>query len=262
MITLVFSVCSFIYYILLVISGLSFSGFSLFWVFTGIVGILICFLAQKEKGSDKKSIIAKQLRIALVTLTLCSMVIFVGILVFILTPQITLDNVDHPYLIVLGGGIQKNGTVSSITDSRLRTSLKYLDTHPETQVIVSGGQASYMPFPESQAMALYLNTHGIDTYRIIEEIHSRDTIENLYFSCQIFFEKIGKDIPIALITSDFHLARSLLIAKQMGLTNVTGISSPTPNLQKPNYYMREILATVKLFIRMFFTDSKDSLMKL
>jgi uncharacterized SAM-binding protein YcdF (DUF218 family) len=108
----------------------------------------------------------------------------------------------------------------------------------------------FAPIPESRAMALYLRARGLEPERIIEEDAARDTIQNLRFSRRLIREREGGDVPVAILTSDFHLSRSLFLAKKAGFPDTAGISSPSPYLVRPTVYVREILAVLKLCIRL------------
>jgi uncharacterized SAM-binding protein YcdF (DUF218 family) len=171
-------------------------------------------------------------------------------LVFILRPLPTEPEEKFPYLIVLGAGTRPDGNVSAALAGRLNTAAGYLSAHPAAMVIVSGGQGRFRPFPESRTMAAYLKNRGISQDRIIEEGNSRDTIQNLRFSGRILRERTGGEISAAILTSDFHLSRALFLAKRMGYSGIKGISSPSPYFLRPNFYTREILATVKLCLRL------------
>ncbi len=53
-----------------------------------------------------------------------------------------------------------------------------------------------------------------------------------------------------MVTNDFHMARSELIAARQGYGDVAGIPAPLPwaHLTKVNYYLREAFALVKTFL--------------
>ncbi|MDR0601004.1 MAG: YdcF family protein [Treponema sp.] len=248
---LVVSVCSLFYYAALGIYGSSFGGFSLIWVCAGVTGIFVCFIIEKRRRSGKKTIPGKKARIFLAAAVLLGAVIVTADLAFILRPLKTPDR-DAPYLVVLGAGIRRDGSVSASLAERLEAALEYLAAHPGALVIVSGGQGASRPFPESGVMAACLRAGGIDPDRIIEEDASRDTIQNLRFSRRIIREREGGDVPAVILTSDFHLSRALFLAEQAGYPDVTGISSPSSPLLRPNAYTREIFAVIKLCLRLVF----------
>jgi uncharacterized SAM-binding protein YcdF (DUF218 family) len=247
LVTFIISACLFLYYILLNLQGSSFLGFSMIWPFAGAAGICTCIFMEKRKRSGKK-IIPRKLKIVLSASALVGTAVIIAALVFIFRP-VKAPEKAVPYLIVLGGGIRRDGSVSASLGERLETAAAWLSMHPETLVIVSGGRGMFRLIPESEAMALYLRARGVERERIIEEDVSRDTIQNLRFSRLIIREREGRDVPVAILTSDFHLSRALFLAEKAGFPDAAGIPSPSPYLVRPTVYAREILALVKLCIR-------------
>ncbi|MDR1107142.1 MAG: YdcF family protein [Treponema sp.] len=246
---LIISACLFFYYVALCVHNSSFGGFSLMWLFADLAGICVCLITEKRKRLGKRAKPGKKTRIFLAAALFSGMVILVLDLAFILRP-VKGPETDSPYLLVLGAGIRRNGSVSVSLAQRLETALAYLSAYPRAMVIVSGGQGASRPFPESNAMAAYLRERGVERERIIEEDASRDTIQNLRFSRRIIREREGKDVPVIILTSDFHLSRALFLAERAGYPGVTGLSSPSSLLARPNVYAREILAVIKLCLRL------------
>ena len=80
---------------------------------------------------------------------------------------------------------------------------------------------------------------GIDRNRIRLEDKSRSTIENLRYSKQMLD---SPDESIAVVTSSYHLYRSLRIARRMGMKNVSGIGAKTKVLYLPSALYRECLS--------------------
>ena len=74
------------------------------------------------------------------------------------------------------------------------------------------------------------------------EDRSRSTQENLLFASAII-KKQGLDPHLALVSNEFHLYRSLCIAKKLGFS-AYGIPAKTAWWLFPTYFTREILAIV------------------
>jgi uncharacterized SAM-binding protein YcdF (DUF218 family) len=91
-------------------------------------------------------------------------------------------------LIVLGAGV--NGTVPSLSlRERLDAAYDYLQEHPNTICVVSGGQGSGEDISEAECMYRYLVEKGIESKRIYKEDRSTSTEENMKFSLDIIKEK-------------------------------------------------------------------------
>lgn len=146
------------------------------------------------------------------------------------------------YLIVLGAGV--NGTEPSLSLlDRLTAAKAYLDTHPETICVVTGGQGPGEQISEAACMANWLTEHGIAEERIILEEQATSTQENLSYSLALIQERTGtRPERAAIISSEYHLFRAGLMAKKEGL-NPIGVPAATHRTSlKINYFLREIVA--------------------
>lgn len=145
---------------------------------------------------------------------------------------------DFKTILVLGSKIESDGQPASMTKNRLDTALTLAKNNPQARVIVTGYQSSASPVSEAEGMATYLKAHGLNSDRIIEEKKARNTVENFAFSKKYVQ---GKTL---IVTSDFHLYRSLYLASKGGYENVQGYAavSHTSALQTVSNYARECLA--------------------
>ncbi|MFB8373016.1 YdcF family protein [Paenibacillus taichungensis] len=157
------------------------------------------------------------------------------------------DPEEADYVIILGSGIK--GTELSLTlKQRLDASLNYIRSHPQTPVIVSGGQGPGESIPEALAMKNYLVDQGISPTQVIMEDRSTSTQENMAFSKKII-DASGLEHPkIMIVTSDYHMFRSKYLAAKNGYAAEYGISAPSPGYLKPINMIREYFASVKAFI--------------
>ena len=144
-------------------------------------------------------------------------------------------------LIVLGCKVY--GTKASLMlEERMDAAIAYLRANPDSKCIVSGGKGEDEGISEAACMQQYLICHGIPKSRIFMEDRSRTTQENLLFSSAII-KKQGLDPHLALVSNEFHLYRSLCIAKRLGFS-AYGIPAKTAWWLFPTYFTREILAIV------------------
>lgn len=153
--------------------------------------------------------------------------------------------VEVDYLIILGAGL--NGEQLSWTLwERMQKGLDYLERHPKVKVVLSGGQGPGEGISEAEGMRRFLVEHEISDERILKEESSTSTMENFRFTKEILVRQPGfhASEQVAVITNDFHLFRSKILARRNGL-NPVGIPSPTPWYLVPNVYLREYFAVVK-----------------
>ena len=155
-------------------------------------------------------------------------------------------------IIVLGAFV--NGTtLSAALRSRLDEALRYLSVFPGTMVVVSGGQGPDESVSEADAMAEYLITKGIGRDKIIREDRSVTTRENLRFSRKL---SGGDRRPVGIVTNDFHMFRTLLLARQEGYRCVIPVPAPSDPVFLPNYLVREILASAATVFSGILRDQK------
>ena len=164
---------------------------------------------------------------------------------------------DAKYVIVLGAHV--NGTV--VTNSlkrRLDVAFFYAQHHPKVKVIVSGGRGEGELITEAEAMANYLITCGLSPARIIQEAKSTTTEENLRFSAQIVNDvflktkRQGEQLqnpPVLIVTNNFHVYRSLQIAKRVGYEKAYGLAATSNEVLQLNYLVREFFALLWMEVR-------------
>ncbi|MHB8062564.1 MAG: YdcF family protein [Ruminiclostridium sp.] len=175
------------------------------------------------------------------------MISFVIVVTVILTSAISNQNERVDSVIVLGAGL-KGETPTLVLLERLNYTIEYLNKNPDTKAIVSGGQGFGETITEAEGMKRYLVSHGISEDMIIKEEKSTSTYENMIFSKKLYERTIGKKLrKVMIITNDFHMFRSKLLARRAGLEPY-GISSATPWYIYPNVFLREYLAVFKSLI--------------
>lgn len=148
---------------------------------------------------------------------------------------------DLGVLIVLGAQVRPDGPCQALA-FRLDTAAAYLTAHPETRCIVSGGKGDNEPDSEAAVMARVLMQKGIAPERIRLEDQSHSTVENLRFSAKIAGPL---DQKIGIATNNFHMYRSLKLARKAGYTAAFGLAAPSTALYLPNNVLREIFGLVK-----------------
>ncbi len=143
------------------------------------------------------------------------------------------------YLIVLGAGV--NGTVPSLSlRERLDAAYDYLQAHPDTVCIVSGGQGSGEDITEAECMYRYLTKKGIQSERIIQENQATSTQENLVYSLELIGSETAKSVGI--LSSEYHLCRARQMARKLDLDPLMIPAKTTYISLRVNYFLREIAA--------------------
>ena len=147
------------------------------------------------------------------------------------------------FIIVLGAQVREDGPSASLL-YRLQSAYAYMKRpqNSSTICIVSGGQGANEHDAEAHVMAQWLIRAGVERTQILEEDTSTSTWENIALSCEKFNCACGS---LGLVTNDFHLFRSLMIARKQGLAGVSGIAAPSTPLYFPNNVTREVFAIAK-----------------
>lgn len=207
----------------------------------GLAGLLLCFQLL-HRLSRTHIQIAKGLKFLLV------LVLSMGMLAVSVTgAQVARSAQGNPYaecdyIVVLGAFV--NGTVPSFSlQSRLDTALYYLQRHPNTVCIVSGGQGPGEDISEALCMYDYLTERGIDEARIWMEDRSTSTRENLAFSLSLIEANTGsRPTEIGIVSNEYHLYRAGLVAREVGVSTVGIPAKTTLPVLYLNYFLREIPA--------------------
>lgn len=203
----------------------------------GLIIVCYCLLHYLQCRSWKP---AKVLS-TLLTVFLCVGVCLASVTGFLIGKSAAGD-AGYPcqYIVVLGAKV--NGTEPSRTlAERIGAAATYLQNHPDSVAVVSGGQGADEGISEAQCMYNELVQCGITPDRIWMEDKATSTYENITFSLDVIEEKTGdRPSEIGLLSSEFHLYRGSLLARECGV-NACGIPAKTENpVYFLNYFLREI----------------------
>lgn len=168
-------------------------------------------------------------------------VMFIAFNIFIYNYGKT-DNADYneDAIIILGAGVNKE-TPSLILASRLNAALDYYAVNPNVIIVVSGGKGSGEDISEALAMERYLVKRGITKEKIVKEENATTTRENIKFSKRLLDQCFDKPYKTVIVTNDFHVFRSIIIAEANGLES-THIHAGIPKYSIPANYLRETIA--------------------
>lgn len=224
-----------------------------------LIGAIFLFLGTYRKNHQKSFIRALNhwQKIALACLVGAGATIAAVNLYFIRHPAVGASP-DTKYVIILGGGIDKNGQLPKSVQNRIKLASDYLLQNKKAIVVVTGGTLYHLP-PEAPEMKNYLISLGVEADRILIDDKALDTIQNFQNSCQVLaeHENLPKsailDSDILVVTSFFHLARAQRLAHRMGFKHITGLGSPTAAIKLLDSYSREICSYIKLNLRILLT---------
>ena len=151
---------------------------------------------------------------------------------------------DSDVIIVLGAQVKEDGTPSVALERRLTAALESYRDKAQT-IIVCGAQGGNEPRAEGDVMRDWLLARGVAEPDVVAETESFNTRENLQNARAIMQER---GLTQALVvTSDYHVARALMLCRQEGIA-ATGKGSPS----KPEYFIknhfREGLSWIKLML--------------
>lgn len=126
---------------------------------------------------------------------------------------------SYDVALVLGG--------PKMIPDRINKALEYYQKGIAKKILVSGsfGFLSISIPSEASKMCHYLLNHGVLKEDILVEKKSHNTWENMKFSLELLKSKYDlNEISLALITSDYHLKRSLATLTHLcPLKDITGI---------------------------------------
>lgn len=159
---------------------------------------------------------------------------------------------DCDYLLILGGNVFGADTPSPQLFERMKAAANYLSEHKDVIAVPCGGCfRDGQKKSEAAIIGDYLISQGIDPERIILEDKSTTTYENFEFGIPIIENHSGKEaesLKIAFLSSDYHMHRAGIIAKQSGIKDVRRVSCPTPG-SAIHRFGREYIVAFEMFYR-------------
>ena len=188
----------------------------------------------------------EQLQLAFDTAVPAAVILIIGLLVVGTTEAIIIrksfgdpkQQVD--YTVVLGAKVNRHGPSVSLWD-RICGAYEYAIDHPDTILILSGGQGTDEPITEAECMYRELVELGISPKQLRMEDDATSTWENLKFSLDLIEAETGtRPKKIGVLSSEYHLFRASLFAKACDVEFV-GVPAKTSRWgQRINHFMREV----------------------
>lgn len=113
---------------------------------------------------------------------------------------------DSLCIVVLGFGLNSDGSMKQELLDRLEVALDSAEKYPESYVLCTGGETSRRQgISEAGQMGNWLLSKGLGHNRLILETASLSTTENARNSCGILWRDYPQVDSIAIVSSDYHL---------------------------------------------------------
>ena len=170
----------------------------------------------------------------------------VVLLAFVITGAVILgaseaDEGEFQYLLVLGTVVDGDEPSPMLSD-RIRGAYDYLTAHPDVICIVSGGKGDDVNLSEAECMYNELVEMGIAPERILMEDRATSTVENFRFSLTLIEEETGiRPEKLGVLSSEFHLLRARMFAREEGVTPIAIPARTTDPGMFMSYFLREIV---------------------
>ena len=150
------------------------------------------------------------------------------------------SNNPFTYMIILGNKIEGSEPSPLLTD-RIEAAARYMQANPDVIAIATGYQSENADISEAQCIYNELTKRGIDPERILMDERATSTRENFQYAIEIMEKELGR-VPrnIGVLSSEFHLLRAKMIAKNYGIDPVTIAANTSDTQAFFRYFVREI----------------------
>lgn len=115
---------------------------------------------------------------------------------------------NSDFLLVLGHVLNADGTPKRELVARLEMAFSASEIHPAAKLVVSGGGKT-AGFNEAEVMKRWLEQKGVASSRILMELDSQDTVENIILSTSLLNQLQAQSV--CLITGAHHMDRALCL---------------------------------------------------
>lgn len=153
---------------------------------------------------------------------------------------------DNQAIVVLGAGINYDGSPSTILKDRLDIAIELYDAGVAPKIIMSGDN-SESSYNEVMAMCNYAISQGVSEDDIFCDHAGLSTYDSMYRLRYVF----GIERCV-IVTQRYHLYRALYDARSFDIS-VHGVASDLHDYQGiSDYEKREFLARIKDFVQCIF----------
>lgn len=200
---------------------------------------------KTNKKTNKRNIIklirnlfVSLMLVAVVTVLVCNLTVLYSADDYIINAEKASELEDVDCIIVLGAGLQRDGTPSFVLRQRLDCGISLYGSGVSDRILVSGDH-SRIEYNEVGSMKSYMSERGIEPNVIFTDHAGFDTYDTFYRAKEVFKAK-----RVVIVTQNFHLSRAVFIARELGL-EAWGVASDAGASGGIKNETREIFARVK-----------------
>lgn len=242
----------------------------LYFIGLAVLNILLFYtlaypINYKERGPSFLHIFIKVSYVFAASFT----VILILINIFIPKPTIP-PNQKYQYMVVFGANVSVDERKNYVLNKRIEKAVEYYKKDNNIIFVLSGGKGENELLEEATYMKEYMMSKGVRKEKILIDIFSTNTYENISNSLSIIESDIIKrnkyesflnrpistrtgkydleQINIGFISSDFHMWRITMMAKRSGIKKPFNVPVATRPFYLLFYYMRENLSLFKAFL--------------
>ena len=148
--------------------------------------------------------------------------VYIILMTVISHPKLEDTTEDVDYVLVLGLALE-NGRAAGDLVRRVEQAIIFEKDYPDADIIFTGGTHDDLVQTEAVIMVQYFVDHGGDMNHALEETHSQDTVQNF----KNVGEMTGNNVPVAVVTSDYHMFRVAAIMRCQGWNLVRYVPAPS-----------------------------------
>ena len=230
-----------LYFLAITIYAGSWVDFSQIWL--AAAAFFFCFGKMFHNGLFRK--LPAWLLITVGAVIGAGLLVFFFFLAQVISGMRPYEGSAPQYAVVLGAQV-RGKTPSRSLRFRLERSEEYAQKYPDMTLVLTGGQGKGEDISEADCMSAWLEEHGIAKERMIREDQSVNTRQNLENAARLSGCAGGK---CGIISNDFHIARALRIAGELGYEDPAGIPARSDALLWLHFTIREVFALAAEVIR-------------
>ncbi len=181
----------------------------------------------------------------IITVGMCIYLFLIGYVLFFAHSTATYS---ENAVIVLGCGLNRDGTPGPTLTKRLEGCIEYYNKNPDCYVVVSGSYSRFNNVTEGIAMKNYLLENNIPDEKILLDEKATNTRENFRYSMELLNQKNIPTENICYITNSFHVYRSGIYARQEGFAFPKAVSVSTDYAVFIPAVLREVYAVAAMMI--------------